>query len=134
MTLGRVAVLIGIALAVMVINVIISVLYMVLYGHVIDPGHEQAYYQEHIKAAAPYCSIIAGIPLMFLAGWWMGGFWDGDLGVKSALILWVTYAIIDLAIVAASGLTMRIGVLVAASLITKLIAALLGALVAGWRA
>ena len=99
MTLGRVAVLVGIALSVMVVNVIISILYMVVYGHVIDPGHEEAYYQEHIKKAAPYCSIIAGIPLMFLAGWWVGGFWEIGLGVWSALIVWLTYAVIDLAIV-----------------------------------
>ena len=133
MTLGRVAVLVGIALAVMAANVLISILYMVVYGHVIDPGHETAYYQDHIKIAAPYCSIIAGIPLMFLAGWWVGGFWDVSLGVKSALIVWMTYAIIDLAVLAASGLTARIGVLVAVSLLTKLAAVYLGALVAGRR-
>ena len=74
MTLGRVAVLVGIALGVMVVNVAISILYMVVYGHLIDPGHEKAYYQEHVKIAAPYCSIVAGIPLMFLAGWLGGRF------------------------------------------------------------
>src|SRR5688500_17511647 len=107
MTLGRVAVLAGIALLVMVANVVISILYMVVYGHVINPGHEKAYYQEHIKIAAPYCSIVAGIPLMFLAGWWVGGFWEVGLGVQSALIVGLAYAVIDLAIVAASGLTAR---------------------------
>src|SRR5579871_4363774 len=110
MTLGRVAVLVGIALSVMVANVAISILYMVVYGHLIDPGHEKAYYQEHIKTAAPYCSIIAGIPLMFLAGWWVSCFWNVGLGVQSAMIIWLAYAVIDLAILAASGLTARIGV------------------------
>lgn len=129
MTLGRVAVLVGIALLVMVINVAISILYMVVYGHVIDPGHENAYYQAHIKKAAPYCSIVAGIPLMFLAGWWVGS-WDVGLGVRSAFIVWLAYAVIDLAIVAASGITARIGVLVAVSLLTKLAAVYVGALVA----
>ena len=133
MTLGRVAVLVGIALLVMVANVAISVLYMVLYGHVIDPGHEKAYYQEHIKIAAPYCSIIAGIPLMFLAGWWVGSFWDAGLGVKSAIIVWLAYAVIDLVILAASGLTARIGVLFGVSFLTKLAAVYFGALVAGRR-
>src|SRR6476659_8149709 len=113
MTLGRVAVLVGIALSVMVVNVAISVLYMVVYGHVIDPGHENAYYQEHIQMAAPYCSIVAGIPLMFLTGWWVSGFWDVGHGVRSAIIVWLAYAVIDLAILAASGMTARIGVLVA---------------------
>jgi hypothetical protein len=134
MTLGRVAVLVGIALSVMVVNVVISILYMVVYGYVIDPGHEEAYYQEHIKIAAPYCSIVAGIPLMFLAGWWVGGFWDAGLGVRSALIVWLAYAVIDLAIVAASGMTAKAGVLVAVSLLTKLAAVYGGALVASHRA
>mgnify|MGYP000443690580 FL=1 len=46
---------------------------MVVYGHLIDPGHDEQYYRDHIQVAAPYCSIVAGIPLMFLAGWWVGG-------------------------------------------------------------
>ena len=113
MTLGRVAVLVGIALLVMVANVVMSILYMVVYGHVINPGHEKAYYQEHIKIAAALCSIVAGVPLMFLASWWVGGFWEVGLGVQSADRLVVAHAVIDLAIVAAAGLTARIGVLVA---------------------
>jgi hypothetical protein len=56
------------------------------------------------------------------------------LAVQSALIIWATYAVIDLAIVAASGLTFRMGVLVAISLLTKLAAAYGGALVARWHA
>jgi hypothetical protein len=134
MTLGRVAVLVAIALAVMVANVAISILYMVVVGHVIDPGHEPAYYEEHIKIAAPYCSIVAGIPLMFLAGWWVGSFGDAALGVKSAMIVWLAYAVIDAAILAASGLMTRIGVLFTVSFLTKLAAVHCGALVAGRRA
>ena len=126
MTVGRVSALAGLALAVMAVNIAISILYTVVYSHAIDPGHDKAYYEAHIKTAAPYCSIVTGIPLMFLVGW--------KLGVPSALIVWLTYAVIDLAIVAASGLTLRIGVLVGVSLLTKLVSAWLGALVAGWRA
>lgn len=132
MTLGRATVLVGIALLVMVANVAISILYMVVYGHLIDPGHEQAYYEAHVQTAAPYCSIVAGIPLMFLAGWWVGGFWDIRLGILSAIIVWLAYAVIDLAIVAASGgVTARLGGLIAVSLITKLVAVIFGAIVAG---
>ena len=76
MTLGRwshLALLVGVSLIVMVANVAISVLYMVVYSYWIDPGHDNKYYQEHIQIAAPYCSIIAGIPLMFAAGWVVSG-------------------------------------------------------------
>jgi hypothetical protein len=131
MTLVRVATLVGCALGVMAANVAITILYMVVYSHVIDVGHDKAYYGAHVQSAAPYCSIIAGIPLMFLVGWWVGGFWDVTLAVQSALVIWLTYAVIDLAIVAMSGLTLRIGVLVAISMLTKLAAVYCGALVAG---
>jgi len=134
MTFARVAILAGIALLVMVANVAATILYMVVYSHVIDPGHDETYYQEHVKVAAPYCSIVAGIPLMFVAGWWVGGLWEPGLGVKSALIVWTTYAVIDLAVLAAAGLTARMGILFTISILTKLAAVYLGALAAGHRA
>ena len=96
---------------------------MVVYGHLIDPGHDEQYYREHIKIAAPYCSIAAGIPLMFLTGWW-----EGQFAVKAALVVWLAYALIDIAVLVAAGLTTKIAVLVAVSLLTKLAAVYLGAL------
>ena len=134
MTTGRLAALVGCGLGVMVANVAVTVLYMVVYGHVIDPGHEKAYYDAHVRVAAPYCSIVAGMPLMFFVTWWAAGFWGPKLAVPSALVIWATYAVIDLAALVASGLTLRMGVLVGVSILTKLAAAHAGALVGGGRA
>ena len=125
MTLGRAALLAGWGLGVMAANVAMTVLYMVVYSYAIDPGHDKAYYDAHVTVAAPYCSIVAGIPLMFAVGLW----------VESPLIVWLAYAVIDLAIVAVSGLTasaltVRFGVLVAISLLTKLAAAYCGYMLA----
>jgi hypothetical protein len=119
MTLARVAAMAGLALGVMVVNVAISILYMVVYSHLIDPGHEKGYYEAHVQTAAPYCSIVAGIPLMFVVGWWVG--------LRPALVVWLVYTIIDLGILAVSGPTWRSGALVAVSLFTKLASAYLGA-------
>lgn len=130
LTFSRISWLAGIAVLVLIANVAASVLYMVVYGHVIDPGHEQAYYDAHIQIAAPYCSIVAGIPLMFLAGWWVGGWWQGEFAIKSALVIWLAYAVIDVAIILAAGAGSGIGVLVAVSLLNKLAAVYLGALFA----
>ena len=129
MTLGRVAWLVGVAVLVLVANVALSFVYMIVYGHVIDPGHDDQYYREHIKVAAPYCSIAAGIPLMFLAGWWVSGWWEGPFAVKAALVVWLAYVLIDITVVVASGLTTRAAVLFAVSFLTKLAAVYLGA----WR-
>ena len=74
----------------MAANVAITVLYMVVYSYVIDPGHEKAYYDAHVRIAAPSCSIVAGMPLVFFVGSWAGGFWGVELAVQSALVIWAT--------------------------------------------
>lgn len=130
MTLVRLGSLIGVALLVLVLNVVMSVLYMVVYSHLINTGHPKEYYEEHIKAAGPYCSIVAGIPLMFLAGLWVAGWWEGQFPVKAALVVWLAYAIIDLGVLLAVGMTGKIAILFAVSFLTKLAAVYLGALVA----
>lgn len=131
--LSRIAWLVGIAVLVMVTNVIVSILYMVVYSYLIDPGHEKEYYDAHVQIAAPYCSIVAGIPLMFLTGWWVSGWWEGKFSVEAALVVWITYAVIDLAVCVAAGLTPKIAILVAVSLATKLAAIYAGALFGGRR-
>ena len=134
MTLARLAWLVGVALLVLVVNVATSILYMVVYSHVINPGHDEQYYRDHIQVAAPYCSIVAGMPLMFLAGWWVGGWWEGEFAVKAALTVWLAYALIDIAVLLAAGMTTRIAILFAVSFITKLAAVYFGALVGARRA
>jgi hypothetical protein len=133
MTLGRVAILMGCALGVVAAGVVITVLYMVLYGHLINPGHDKAYYDAHVQVAGPYIGIVAGIPLVFFAGLLVGRFWSADLAVPAALIMWLTYAVIDVGGAVAWGLTPRIIAVVAVSVLTKLAAADAGGLVASWR-
>ncbi len=139
MTLIRLASLIGVGMLVLVVNVAMSVLYMVVYGHLVNPGHPKAFYDEHIKVAAPYCSIVAGVPLMFLAGWWVAR-WGGPeagthLGINAALVVWVAYVAIDLAMVLAISAKEQLGakmwMLVAASILTKLGAVCAGAMMRG---
>ena len=134
MSIGRLAWLVGVAVLVLVVNVGVSIMYMVVYSYLIDPGHDEQYYREHIKVAGPYCSVVAGMPLMFLAGWWVAGWWQGQFAVKAALVVWLAYALIDIAVLAAAGLTTRIAVLFAVSFLTKLAAVYVGALVGSHRA
>ena len=129
MNFGRIAWLVGVTLLVMIANVVVSILYMVAYSYVIDPGHDQTYYEAHVQVAAPYSSIVAGIPLMFLAGWWISGWWDGEHPIRSAVVVWLAYAVIDFSILLAAGLTSRIALLFVFSFITKLAAVVLGAIV-----
>ena len=127
MTIGRIAALIGVAMLVLVTNVAVSVLYMVIYGHIIDPGHEPKYYQDHIQVAGPYCSIVAGKPIMFLAGWWVAGWWRRTLGIRGAICVWLAYTVIDLSILLIAGLSLGVGALFIVSFATKLAAVYWGA-------
>src|SRR5262245_43453299 len=116
MTTVRLLQIFGVAVLVMATNVLATVLYMVVYGHVINPGHPSDYYHEHAKQAAPFCSIIFGMPVMFAAAWWVAGWWKSDGGMNTALLVWLMYAIIDGAIITASGWNIRIGWFFAASI------------------
>ena len=94
---------IPVALGVMIINIVIAVLWVAVYSHFIDPGHDEAYYQAYAQASVPYSAIIAGIPLMFLAARWFGGRFPQGNSLKAALLVWLVYLVIDFSITAASG-------------------------------
>ena len=133
MTFLRLAQLVGVALLVLIANVAATFLYMVVYGHVINPGHDDQYYRDHVQVAAPYCSIVAGIPLMFLAGWWVGGWGDAQVAVTAALTVWLAYAVIDFLVLLAAGMTTKIAVFFTIAILTKLAAAYAGGVFAAGR-
>ena len=133
MNIKRLAWIIGASVFILVVNVALSVAYMVFYSYVINPGHDEQFYQEHIQIAAPYCSIVFGIPLFYFVCRWLGGRWEKDFAVKAAIFVWLVYALIDAAVLIASGLTLTIAGLMTVSLITKLISAYFGGLSASKR-
>jgi len=69
MVVAVVLVVAAIALVVLACNIAMSILYMFVYGHIINPGQPNKHYDDHIQVAAPYSSIVCGIPLMYCAGW-----------------------------------------------------------------
>lgn len=115
------------AIVVGVLNIFLFFLFMVLYGHVLDPGHEESYYQEAASRFGPVASVIAGIPLMYLAGRWIGQKVGPGLAIKAALLVWLIYTAVDIAIVAASGVLLIVLHWVVLSFATKLAAVCLGA-------
>ncbi len=120
--LRRALTVLGLALAAMVLNVGASVLYMVFYGYVIDPGHADVYYEAHAQVAAPWSSIVVGIPLLFFAARWL----SRRAGRRDAMMIPVVYITIDAAILLAAGAPARLVPIVVVSFATKLLAAWLG--------
>lgn len=135
MNFKRLVWIIAAALFILVTNVCLSILYMVVYSYIINPGQPETFYQEHVKIAAPYCSIIFGIPLFYLVCRWIGGKWERSFAVKAALLIWVIYASIDLIVILANfrDLTLWLSFLVLISLTTKLVSAYFGGIAASKR-
>lgn len=134
MNFGRLALIIGAAIFVLIVNVALSVVYMVIYSYAVNPGHDEQFYQEYVKTAAPLCSIFFGIPLFYFVCRWVGRRWEKEFAIKATVSVWIVYALIDLSVVAAGGITLSLAGLVAVSLITKLISAYLGGLSASKKA
>lgn len=129
MNIKRLAWIIGASVLILVVNVVLSVVYMVFYSYFINPGHDEKFYQDHAQIAAPYCSIFFGIPLFYIICRWIGGKWEKDFAIKAAILVWIFYALIDLSIVVAvGGITLSAAGLVAVSLLTKLVSAYFGGL------
>ena len=114
------------ALVVMILNVALHVLYMVVYSFVINPGHEAAFYQTHAEYTAPYSSVIAGIPLMFLAGRWIGGKVEEGNSARAGFFVWLVYFLIDITVVIIAGAFTGLALILIVSYTTKLAAAYLG--------
>jgi hypothetical protein len=91
------------SLAVLVLSVLLTVLYMVVYGNVINPGHPQTVYDAHVQRAGPYLSIVFGVPLMYFACLRTARWGAREKAMRTALLIWVVYVAIDAAILVGSG-------------------------------
>ncbi len=93
---------IGIAVLSMITLVSISIFEVAIYAYLVDPGHEEIYYQQHAKVSAPWISIVFGFPLFFLVVRLLRKKLGSKL--KAFVILYpLCYQVIDVLIVAASG-------------------------------
>jgi hypothetical protein len=113
-----------IAFAAMVLNVAFSFLWVAIYSKIIAPGQGEAAYKAYAMRVAPWSSVIAGIPILFAAGWllarWHGGGWE--IGIWAA----IAYVLIDFLILVAARALGQFPMIVALSFATKLAAAALG--------
>jgi hypothetical protein len=95
--------LIGLAILTMITLVIISVLEVTLYSYVINPGHDEAFYEAHAQLTAPYISGIFGFIVFFLVTryWTKKGYHDVS---RLAILFPLTYVLMDIVILFAAGI------------------------------
>jgi len=120
--------LVGATLLYLVTNVAVSYLVVAVYAYFINPGQPEQHYLDWAQLSAPYSSIIAGMPLMFLLGWWVSR-WKSVTNPAAAMwVVWIAYVALDLGILTLRGSwSGRLLAFVTVSLATKLIAGQLGA-------
>lgn len=118
------------AIAVLVGNVALYILYMVAYSYVINPGQDEAHYQAHAQLSAPYWSIIFGMPLMFFACRWIGKKFEARYSLTAALLVWLVYFLIDVTVIIFARELFNLALLFTISFATKFATAYFGGLAA----
>jgi hypothetical protein len=118
------------ALAVMIANVAISFGMVWAYSTFISPGQPLSYYQSFAEAAAPIGSVVAGIPLMLLAGFLLARGREKRAALLAAGAAAMLYILLDLAILIGAHASGSVWAWAALSHATKLLAALAGAALA----
>jgi hypothetical protein len=117
----------GVAVLLLVLNVLIAILVVLAYSVFIDPGHPREYYDEAAQRIVPWCSYISGTALFFIAGYYFSRRNPARNGVLFAVTFTVLYAIIDGATVGFAGV---FSIVFGLSMMAKLLAGVAGAFLA----
>lgn len=115
------------AIALLIVNVAISYVVVAVYAYLIEPGHENAFYEAAAQEIAPWSSVIFGILLFFLAGRYFARRNPERNGIVFALAIAASYAAIDIAIILSLGAFSSIAAIFVLSMTTKALAGYLGA-------
>lgn len=118
------------ALAVMILNVAISFGVVWVYSTFFAPGQSLSHYEAFATTAAPVSSVVAGIPLMLLAGFLLAKGRPRRDALLAAGLCALVYILLDLAILIGAHASSPVWGWAALSQVTKLLAALAGA---AWR-
>lgn len=117
----------AVAIGAMILNVAVSFGVVWIYSTFVDPGRAVADYQAFAMRAAPISSVIAGIPIMLLAGFLLAGRRLRRAAFQAAVAAALIYIAIDLAILVAANAPAAVWPWAALSHLTKLLSALAGA-------
>ena len=126
MRLRDIAIVTGYALAVMVLNVAASFAMVWCYATFVEPGHPQAFYEAFAMRAAPISSVVAGVPLMFIAGMLIARRRERRAALIAAAAIALVYIAVDSAIMIAAGVSPDMWTWELISYPTKLLAAIAG--------
>ncbi len=121
----------GVGIAVLVLNLLLTTLAITIYSFLIEPGHPQDYYVAMAPVIGAWTGPVGGMALMFLAGWWCARRRPQRNGILFIAVAWGFYLTLDAGLgVAAGGAAAILTLNFAMSLGGALLAGLTGATVA----
>lgn len=121
------------AIGILVINVAVSFLVVAIYASLIEPGRDDGFYEAAAQQISPWSSVVAGLFLFFFVAYLMAKRAPDRSAIGFAIAIWIFYAIIDLTIIVSQDALGSLAFVVSISLITKLVAAVVGAYYADLR-
>jgi hypothetical protein len=117
----------GVALSIMVVNVLLSVFVVAVYSYTIEPGRDAAFYETAAQRIAPWSSVVFGAPLFFGAIFWRSRKKPERNPVLFGMVSFSLYAAIDLSVLFAAGGVLSLLGIIVLSMTTKLLGAYAGA-------
>ena len=91
---------IGAAVLLFAVMIALAVAWVAFYSYVVEPGHDQTYYEAHAGVSSPIVSVVAGGPVFYLVASWLARRRGGG---RAAWIAAALYLLIDLLIIAGAG-------------------------------
>ncbi len=95
--------LLGLALLTMITLIIISVIEVMIYSYVVNPGQPVSVYEKHAEFSAPYVSGIFGFIIFFLVSrhWKKKNYYNLP---RLVLLFPLIYVLLDLTVILISGM------------------------------
>lgn len=85
---------VALGLAAMAVLVLLAFLWVLIYALLIAPGHPGGFYQAYAARVSPISGLIAGLPVLFIAGC-LAARWDEGNPLIAAAIPAAVYIVLD---------------------------------------
>jgi hypothetical protein len=88
----------GVAVAVLALNLLLTTVVITVYSMLIDPGQPQSHYTAMAPRIGAWSGPAGGIVLMFLAGWFFGQRRPERNALAFIGVVWACYLALDVAL------------------------------------
>lgn len=89
------------AIAAMMLGILCTIVWVAFYSAVLSPGEDLAFYEDYAMRSAPMIGVIAGVPILLSAGWFIAHNLGQREGWRAGALVGIAYAVIDLVLLLA---------------------------------